>query len=303
MSDAASGHTDIRSGDWVDRVAPAVTRPYLRLIRIDRPIGTWLLLFPCWWSVALASDGWPDLRLLLVFAAGAFVMRSAGCTFNDLIDRKIDAQVERTRARPLASGAIRPRAAVIFLALQLVLGLLVLLQLDRFAALVAVASLGLVAIYPFMKRITHWPQAILGLAFNWGALVGWAAVTGRIDAPALALYAGGVLWTLGYDTIYAHQDRTDDAVIGVKSTALRLRRNPRAWLIGFYGGAALLWLAAGVTAQAAWPFDAALALAFLHFAWQVVTVDTADPADCLAKFRANRWVGWIVFLGAVAGRL
>jgi 4-hydroxybenzoate polyprenyltransferase len=288
MSDAASGHTDIRSGDWVDRMAPAVTRPYLRLIRIDRPIGTWLLLFPCWWSVALASEGWPDLRLLLVFAAGAFVMRSAGCTFNDLIDRKIDAQVERTRMRPLASGAIRPREAVIFLALQLALGLVVLLQLDRFAALVAVASLGLVAIYPFMKR---------------GALVGWAAVTGRIDAPALALYAGGILWTLGYDTIYAHQDRTDDAVIGVKSTALRLRRNPRAWLIGFYGGAALLWLAAGITAQVAWPFHAALALAFLHFAWQVATVDPADPADCLAKFRANRWVGWIVFLGAVAGRL
>ena len=303
MSDAASGHTDIRSGDWVDRIAPAATRPYLRLIRIDRPIGTWLLLFPCWWSVALASEGWPDLRLLLVFAAGAFVMRSAGCTFNDLIDRKIDAQVERTRARPLASGAIRPRDAIIFLALQLALGLVILVQLDQFAALVAVASLGLVAIYPFMKRVTHWPQAILGLAFNWGALVGWAAVTGRINTPAWALYAGGVLWTLGYDTIYAHQDRTDDAVIGVKSTALRLRRNPRAWLIAFYGGAALLWLAAGVMARAAWPFHTALALAFLHFTWQVVTVDMADPANCLAKFRANRWVGWIVFVGTLAGRL
>jgi 4-hydroxybenzoate polyprenyltransferase len=295
--------SDIPTGNWIDRFAPAPARPYLRLIRVDRPIGTWLLLFPCWWSVALASEAAPDLRLILLFAVGAVVMRGAGCILNDIADRDFDSMVARTRARPIASGEITVRRALLFLAGMLLAGLAVLIQLNAYAVALGIASLPLVAAYPYAKRFTHWPQAVLGLTFNWGALLGWAAVKGGLDPAALALYAGCVLWTLGYDTIYAHQDKEDDALVGIKSTALWLRESTRPWLFAIYSPAILLFALAGHLAGLAWPFFVALALAGLHLLKQAARTDLDDPAACLAAFRSNRVVGWIVFLGIVAARL
>jgi 4-hydroxybenzoate polyprenyltransferase len=294
---------DIPVGNWIDRWIPPPARPYLRLMRLDRPIGTWLLLFPCWWSAALAADGWPDPLLMALFAVGAVVMRGAGCTVNDIADHEFDAQVARTRTRPIPSGAVSVRQAAAFLALQLAVGLLVLVQLNLFAMVVGAASLLLVFPYPFMKRITWWPQAWLGLTFNWGALLGWAAVRGDIGAPALLLYAAGLFWTLGYDTIYAHQDKDDDALIGVKSTALRLGDATPGWLAAFYGAALALIAAAGWFAGLGWPFWPLLAVAGLQLAWQVKAVDIDDPADCLAKFKSNRGFGWLLLAAVIAGRV
>lgn len=286
---------------WVDRLAPAPARPWLHLARADKPAGFWLLMWPCWWSTALAAGGWPDLRLLALFLIGAIVMRSAGCTINDIMDRDFDARVERTRDRPLASGAISLAGAFVFLALLMLLGLFVLVQLDRAAVLVGAASLGLVAIYPFMKRITYWPQLFLGFAFNWGALVGWAAVTGEIGLPALLLYAGGIAWTIGYDTIYAHQDKTDDRQIGVKSTALAFGASSRP-LIGLFYALFMVALAlAGWAAGLSWPFYALLVLPAAHFTWQVATADFDDPASCKRRFVSNGQVGVLVFAAIVAG--
>ena len=300
---AGTDASDIPADGWIDRRAPPAIRPYLRLARLDRPIGTWLLLFPCWWGVALAGPGWPDPWKLALFAVGAVLMRGAGCTFNDLVDRDIDRRVARTRARPLASGAVTVPQAILFLALQLALALAVLVQFNPFAVAVGAASLALVVVYPFMKRITYWPQAFLGLTFNWGALLGWAAVTGALEAPALALYAAGILWTLGYDTIYAHQDKDDDALIGVKSSALRLGAATRPWLFVFYGGALVLFAAAGVLAGLGWPALAALAAGALQLGWQAARVDIDRPRDCLAKFRSNRWFGWILLAAIVADQV
>jgi 4-hydroxybenzoate polyprenyltransferase len=296
--------TDIRIGDWADRYAPPALLPYIRLARLDRPIGTWLLLFPGWWGIALAAGeptgGWPDPRLLALFAVGALAMRGAGCTLNDIIDRDIDARVARTRTRPLASGALTLRQALLFLALELAIGAAVLFSLDRLAQLLGIAVLALVATYPFMKRITYWPQFFLGLNFNWGALLGWAAVAGNLRWPALLLYLGGIAWTLGYDTIYAHQDKEDDALIGVKSSALALGDRTRPGLFLFYGAATALWGGAGAAAGLGWPFWAGLGAAALQLAWQAARVDTDDPADCLATFRSNRLVGWILLIGIAA---
>ncbi|MCB2102159.1 MAG: 4-hydroxybenzoate octaprenyltransferase [Rhodobacterales bacterium] len=295
--------TDIPVDGWIDRLAPAPSRPYLRLARLDRPIGTWLLLFPCWWGLALAGPGWPSLWFMALFGLGAVVMRGAGCTLNDLADRNFDGQVARTATRPIPSGAVSPRQALGFMVFQGLLGLVVLLQFNAFTVWLGVASLAIVAAYPFMKRFTYWPQVVLGLAFNWGALMGWAAVYGRLDAPALLLYAAGILWTLGYDTIYAHQDKEDDALIGLKSTALRLGAATPTWLVGFYGGMVLLVGAAGALLGLSWPFYLGLGAAGLHMAWQTATVRIDDPADCLAKFKSNRVVGWLLLAGIVAGRV
>ncbi len=300
---AAIERSDIRRDDWAARHVPAVLLPYIRLARLDRPIGTWLLLFPGWWAVALAARGWPDWRLVMLFGIGAVVMRGAGCTLNDIVDRDFDARVARTRTRPIPSGAVSVRGAVFFLAAQLAIGAGILFSLDRLAILLGFSVLLLVATYPFMKRITYWPQLFLGLNFNWGALMGWAAATGRVDAPALLLYAGGICWTLGYDTIYAHQDKEDDVLIGVKSSALALGAATRPALFVFYAAAVALWGAAFAVSGLAWPGELALFLAALHLGWQVARVVTGDPADCLAKFRANRWIGWLLFLGIVAARM
>jgi len=294
---------DIPVRSWVDTWLPPSWGPYCRLMRLDRPIGTWLLLFPCWWSAALAAERWPDLWLCLLFAVGAVVMRGAGCTVNDWADRHFDGKVARTATRPIPSGAVSPRQALLFLLAQLLVGLLVLLQLNWFAIGVGAASLLLVFPYPFMKRITYWPQAWLGLTFNWGALVGWAAVRGDLGWPPLLLYIAGLFWTLGYDTIYAHQDKEDDILVGVKSTALALGRNTVPALWGFYGLALLLIAAAGWTAGLSWPFWPLLAVAAGQLAWQVTRVDIDNSPDCLDKFKSNRWFGWLLLLAIVAGRV
>ncbi|HEX6979139.1 MAG TPA: 4-hydroxybenzoate octaprenyltransferase [Alphaproteobacteria bacterium] len=295
--------SDIPKGGWVERLLPPAAQPYARLARLDRPIGTWLLLFPCWWSVALAANGLPDAFLFAAFAAGAIVMRGAGCTYNDIVDRDFDGRVARTADRPIPSGAVTVRQAIAFLLLQLVIGLIILLTFNRTAIGLGVLSLALVFTYPLMKRVTWWPQFFLGLAFNWGALMGYAAVTDDLAWPAVILYAGGILWTLGYDTIYAHQDKEDDALIGVKSSALRLGRRTRPALFGFYAGTVLLIAAAGWAAGLAWPFYVFVAAGAAQLVWQAADVDLDHPADCLAKFKSNRVFGWLVLAGIVAGHL
>src|SRR5438477_9785294 len=229
-------------------------------------------------------------------------MRGAGCTLNDIADRNYDGKVARTRLRPLPSGAVSVRQAIIFLLLQLVIGAAVLFSLNRTTILLGIAVLVLIGTYPFMKRITYWPQVFLGLNFNWGALIGWTAVTGTLGWPPLLLYLGGVFWTIGYDTIYAHQDKEDDVRIGVKSSAIALGSRTRPWLFAFYATAAALWAGAGMSAGLAWPYFLGLAIAMLQMAWQAARVDIGDVEDCLAKFRSNRAVGWALLLGAIGAR-
>ena len=293
--------SDIRGGDWVERHLPACFQPYARLARLDRPIGTWLLLFPGWWGIALASPRWPNPVLLVLFAIGAVAMRGAGCTLNDIADRGYDAQVARTRLRPLPSGAVSVRQAIIFLLLQLAVGAAILFSFDRLTILLGAAVLGLIATYPFMKRITYWPQVFLGLNFNWGALIGWTAVTGALSWPSVLLYLGGLCWTIGYDTIYAHQDKEDDVRIGVKSSAIALGARTRPCLYVFYAAALLLWATAGFSAGLRLFLMAGLGGSALQLLWQAARVATDDPADCLAKFRSNRWVGWLMLGGIIAG--
>jgi len=288
---------------WIDRWAPPWLRPYLHLARLDRPIGTWLLLLPCWWSIALATPGWPDPLLVALFAVGALIMRGAGCTLNDIADRDFDGRVARTATRPIPSGAVSIRQAFGFLGLQLLLGLSVLLQFNTFAVMVGAGSLVVVAVYPFMKRITYWPQVVLGLAFNWGALLGWAAVQGGLSAAAGVLYMAGILWTLGYDTIYAHQDKEDDILIGIKSTALKLGENTARWLIGFYSGTITLIALSGYLAALGWAFYTGLAFAAAHLIWQTMTLDIDDAKGCLARFKSNRTFGLIVFAAIIAGQV
>ncbi|TCS60644.1 4-hydroxybenzoate octaprenyltransferase [Varunaivibrio sulfuroxidans] len=300
---APSGASDIIDGGWVDRLAPTVVRPYLHLMRLDRPIGAWLLLLPCWWGVALASRGAPDVVVLALFAVGAVVMRGAGCTMNDIADRNFDGKVARTATRPIPSGAVSVFQAGVFLALLCLLGLVVLVQFNAFAIALGASSLGLVAIYPFMKRVTYWPQFFLGLAFNWGALLGWAVERASLGVAPLVLYAAGIFWTLGYDTIYAHQDKEDDILIGIKSTALRLGKATGRWLIGFYAMTIGLIGVAGYFAGLGWLFYVGLVAAALHLAWQVATLDTDAPKNCLRRFKSNRDFGLIVFAAIVAGRM
>jgi 4-hydroxybenzoate polyprenyltransferase len=300
---ATTGHTDIRRDDWSTRYAPAALLPYIRLARLDRPIGTWLLLFPGWWSIALAAGGWPDWRLMLLFGIGAVVMRGAGCTFNDIVDRDFDGRVERTRGRPIPSGAVSVKGAALFMALQLAIGAAILLSLDRLAIGLGLLVLLLVVTYPFMKRITYWPQFFLGLNFNWGALMGWAAVRGDLSWAPLLLYLGGIAWTLGYDTIYAHQDKEDDILIGVKSSALALGGRTRPALFAFYALAVALWAAAGLAAGVGLPFFLFLALAAAQLFWQAALVRIDDGGDCLAKFRSNRLTGWLLLAGIVVSRV
>ncbi|MBV8506201.1 MAG: 4-hydroxybenzoate octaprenyltransferase [Alphaproteobacteria bacterium] len=299
--DARADRSDIHQGDWVERLLPKRLRPYARLARLDRPIGTWLLMFPGWWGISLASPLWPDAILLLLFAIGAVAMRGAGCTLNDIADRDYDGQVARTRMRPLPSGAVSVRQAVVFLLLQLTIGAVVLSSLNLTTILLGAAVLGLIGTYPFMKRITYWPQVFLGLNFNWGALIGWTAVTGALAWPPLLLYVGGVFWTVGYDTIYAHQDKEDDIRIGVKSSAIALGVHTRPWVFVFYGAALLMWGVAGHAAGIGAMYWVGLAAAAAQLAWQAARLATEDPADCLHKFRSNRAVGWLLLAGIVAG--
>ena len=330
MSNAAPTVTgDMPAGHWIDRYAPRAWRPYLKLARVDRPIGTWLLLWPCWWSISLAAphrpaahvgatlpgwaptgwlaggwlDGLPDPVLFVLFGLGALVMRAAGCSFNDILDKDLDARVARTRTRPIAAGQVSVARAALFMIVLGLVGLAILLGFNRFAVWLGLAAVIPAFIYPFSKRFTDWPQLWLGFAFNWGALLGWAAVTGSLGWAPVALYLGGIGWTLGYDTIYAHQDKEDDARFGVKSAAILLADDTRPWLAGFYtvtlGGLAL----AGALAGTGWPFYAGLGVAALHLAWQVRRVRFDDAANCLATFRSNKGFGWIVFVSLIAGSL
>src|SRR5579871_3323340 len=289
------------TGNWVDSIAPQWSRPYLRLARLDRPIGSWLLLLPCWWSAALsagiARDIAPLPLNLALFFIGAFAMRGAGCTWNDITDRDLDAMVERTRSRPIPAGEVSVQAALVFLVAQALIGLLVLVQFNRFAVATGIASLAIVAIYPFMKRITWWPQIVLGLAFSWGALMGFAVTFARIDATALFLYAGSISWVIGYDTIYAHQDVEDDALIGIKSTARLFAERTQLALVVFYGFAVLLIATAFVLAGVRYPSWIALAAFASHLAWQISRLRIGDPALCLRLFKSNRDAGLLLFAG------
>ncbi len=299
--------------NWVDRRAPVWTRPYLRLSRADRPIGTWLLLIPCWWGLGLAvaadpaGPGWFDLWIAAGCALGAFLMRGAGCTWNDLTDRKIDAAVSRTRSRPLPSGQVTPRQALVWMIAQALVAFLILITFPPLAIALGVGSLALVCIYPFAKRFTWWPQVFLGLAFNWGALLAWAAHSGTLGGAPVLLYAAGIVWTLFYDTIYAHQDRDDDALIGVKSTARLFGARTGAWLAGFLGLSVALLGAAVMLADLG---TAARLLALLgvagfagHLLWQMRRLDIDDPDLCLFLFRSNRDPGLIVCAAFVLAML
>jgi 4-hydroxybenzoate polyprenyltransferase len=300
VSDAAARVAD-STGNWVDTHAPLWLRPYLRLSRFDRPIGSWLLLLPCWWSAALAAGIARDVSQLpltiLLFFLGAFAMRGAGCTWNDITDRDLDAKVERTRSRPIPAGQVSVKRALLFLGLQALVGLAVLLQFNRFAVITGIASLLVVAIYPFMKRITYWPQAVLGLAFSWGALMGFAVILQRIDATALLLYAGSISWVIGYDTIYAHQDAEDDALIGVKSTARLFGARTHQALVMFYSLGVVLIAAALARGGVHWPAWLGLAAFAMHLAWQIRRLKISDPALCLRVFKSNRDAGLLLFAG------
>jgi 4-hydroxybenzoate polyprenyltransferase len=299
---------DAAPDNWVDRHAPRPLRPWLKLMRADRPIGIWLLVLPCWWSVMLAwADAPTDwdrvLWFLLLFAIGAIVMRGAGCAYNDIVDRDIDARVARTARRPIPSGQVSVAGAAAFTVGLSLIGLLVLVQFNAFTVVLGVAALIPIALYPFMKRWTWWPQAFLGITFNWGALMGWAAMTGGLGIAPLLLYLGAVFWTLGYDTIYAHQDKEDDVLAGVRSSALKLGLQTKPWLAVFYSAALALWWLAGAAAGMAWIYFVLLVAMAAHLYRQIIIVDLDRFTSCLSVFKSNRDAGAILFVACALGAL
>ncbi len=315
QSSQAQGRvSDSPSGHWVYRLLPRGLWPYAQLARWDRSIGWQLLMWPCFWSLLLASTStsptyagtypWTTILWhLILFFIGAVAMRGAGCTWNDFLDRDIDEKVERTRSRPLPSGQVTGNQALAFLVVQALVGLAVLLNFNRFTIFLGVASLGIVAVYPLMKRFTNWPQLVLGFAFSWGALIGWASLRGQIEAPALLLYAGSVLWVIGYDTIYAHQDKEDDALVGVRSTARLFGNKTIYWLMGLYGTALMLFTAAFAVAVVPMPALAGLLAAASLMSRQIRTIDIDNPDQCLKLFKSNSIIGLLIFLGLLFGGL
>lgn len=289
----------------VDKSSPNI-QPYLRLMRIDKPIGTWLLFWPCGWSIALAAQAGslPDWKMLTLFGAGALVMRGAGCTINDMWDKDLDGKVERTKDRPLVTGSVSNSDAWVFLAAQLSVALAILLQLNWYSVFLGASSLVLVIAYPLMKRITYWPQFVLGMTFNWGALLGWSAVMGTCDwSICLPLYISGVCWTIVYDTIYAHQDIADDVLLGIKSTALKFGENTKIWLSLFSAGMVSGLLTCGILSEQTWPYYISVATVGGHLVRQLYTLDIHSPKDCSYKFLSNKNVGLILFLGIVLSTL
>ena len=306
MTRSAQAPADAVAAHWVTALPPR-WMPWVQLMRLDRPIGTWLLFWPCVMGLILGAmadernfTDWRDIYYVLLFGIGAVVMRGAGCAFNDIMDRDFDSQVARTAGRPIPSGRVSVKQAWGLVAVLCLIGLGILIQFNWFAVALGAASLLLVAAYPFMKRVTFWPQAWLGLTFNWGALLGFAAQTGRLDWPVLILYSGLLCWTLGYDTIYAHQDKEDDALIGVKSTALLLGADSRKWILRFYTVSFTLILAAGFAEHAGWPFAFVLLAAGGHMLGQVRSLKIDDSANCLMLFRANRVTGGLVAFAFLA---
>lgn len=297
---------DAVEGSWVYRRAPYAMRPWLKLARMDRPVGTWLLLWPGIWSISLGGGRWPDLWLILIFAVGALVMRGAGCTYNDIVDLDFDARVARTASRPLPAGEISIFGAWVFLGLQCLIGFGALMVLVVFYGIISLYlglfALALVAAYPFMKRITYWPQAWLGLTFNWGALMGYGAAHGSLNVIPFVLYGGAVFWTLGYDTIYAHQDKEDDALIGVKSTALALGENSKPWIASFYGVFLVALIGVGMLAKLTLIYYTGVAVAAGHLGYQVYRLILDDPDVCLSVFRSNIQFGWIIALALILDR-
>lgn len=315
QTDKAQGRVaDAPSGHWTYKMLPRSAWPYAQLARWDRPIGWWLLLWPCWWSAALvplarAGEAMPIwLQLanpfhLILFLIGAIAMRGAGCTYNDLVDQNIDNQVARTRSRPLPSGQVSRNQAKFFLVAQLLIGLFVLLQFPTFAIIIGFCSMLPVAIYPFMKRITDWPQLFLGLAFSWGALMGWAAVYESLSLAPILLYVGCIFWTIGYDTIYAHQDKEDDALVGVRSTALLFGDKTKLAISILYAAMLILFAAAFASVGTAWPAHLGLVLAGAHLARQIMVLHINNADQCLALFKSNTLVGWLIFSGLLAASL
>jgi 4-hydroxybenzoate polyprenyltransferase len=301
LASGTSHIADAKPMNWVERVLPHAVLPYAQLMRLDRPIGWWLLLLPCWWGLVLGQlangGGLSNLWHAVLFLIGAVIMRGAGCTLNDIADRDFDAAVERTKNRPIASGRITRKQAFVFLVVQALLGLIVLLQFNLFTIVLGASSLLIVAVYPFMKRFTHWPQFVLGLAFNWGALLGWSATHASLNSAALFIYAGGIAWTLAYDTIYAHQDKDDDMLIGVKSTALLFGANTKPWLLTFFA-IALVCFAVSFWLVGAGPAAfAGLGAAAVHALWQIKTFDHTNANHCLKLFKSNRTFGLLLLAG------
>ena len=313
---------DAPSDNWVYRILPVAIWPYAQLARWDRPIGWQLLLWPCWWSLALAinvslaaNNNDPDPLIgppiilfsfgvfVALFLTGAIAMRGAGCTYNDLVDKDIDAKVARTASRPIPSGRVTSSQAKMFMILQALIGALVLFSFNWFSVWLGLASLIIVAIYPFAKRVTNWPQFVLGLAFSWGALMGWAVVFGDLGCPSLLLYAGSILWVIGYDTMYAHQDKEDDALVGVRSTARLFGEKTKLALVLLYGMALSLFFASFQLAAISWPAYVGLAIGAVHMGWQIKVLDIDDGDQCLKLFKSNNHFGWIVFIGLLASML
>ena len=299
--------SDIPKNNWVDRWIPKLARPYIRLARFDRPIGTWLVLFPCWWSLALATTDWSNLYsflwLMLLFASGAVIMRGAGCCLNDIVDRDFDANVARTKDRPIPAGHVSVTQATIYMMSLCILGLGILIQFNHFTIWLGIASLILVLIYPVTKRFTNWPQLFLGLTFNWGALLGWTTIRGEINLAPIMLYVAGIFWTLGYDTIYALQDRIDDQKVGIKSTALILIGSMKNWLYVFYLFAILFMGISGWIVALSLPFYLGLLLTGSHAIYQIHRLRINDSSDCLSKFKSNRLFGWLFFFSILMGQL
>ena len=276
---------------------------FIRLTRLNQPIGSWLLLLPCLWSITLASPVFPDPQILILFTMGAVIMRASGCIINDIADKDFDQKVARTSTRPIASNEITVFQALLFLIVLLTLGFLILLQFNKFTIIVGLFSLSLILIYPFVKRVSYWPQAVLGLTFNWGALLGWASVCGELELTPIILYLAGFFWTLGYDTIYAHQDKNDDILIGVKSTAIKFGNNTKVWLLAFYSFAIFLFIVCGYLQNLNWMFFGGISIGALHNLWQVYTINIDDPNDCYKKFISNRNFGLIILSSFILSKI
>ncbi|MBR0754665.1 4-hydroxybenzoate octaprenyltransferase [Bradyrhizobium jicamae] len=293
--------SDIHAGDWVDRRLPVAWRPFTRLARLDRPVGIWLTLLPCWAALIQASHGWPDIRLLLVFSLGALLMRSAGSTINDIADRNFDGHVERTRFRPLASGQIGVPQAFVFLAVELALAAMLLIFLTPFTRLIAIGVLPLVLIYPFCKRFTHWPQAMLGAAFNWGMLMAWAEIAGHVPAAAVLMWIGAIAWQIGYDTVYAYVDVRDDTSLGLKSTAILFGPHGKACIGLFYALTVGAWTIGGWLSGMSIAYGAGMLVIAGHLAWQTWRLDLARPELSYRLFLSNILTGALLAITTLIG--